>query len=366
MRRTIEELRRRVEELEKRPAPPEAPAPPAAPEAPPAPARPSATFLPNISAIGNSIFNAGDSRAIPSRGRFNFTEFELAIQDAVAPGLRYDVFLAAAKEEEWGVGLEEGYLSATRLAPGLSARIGRIRTPIGKFNPLHPHQWPFITQPTAVTNLLGPEGLSSDGAVVEYLFPVRGFFLRAEAGRWETTSEAEDGLGFGGGESGAYSGRVWLGKDLGRNREIELGASRYWGRGAVDGFGRTRKALTGVDLSYRAYPASYQRIWLSAELFDHETLNAPGGTRNRLGGFLTAAYRWNRYWEGGFRGDYSRRPFPTEGTDWGGSLFITRYLTEQTSLRLEYQYARSPEFRGNNGVFFQILFGSGPHTHPLR
>ena len=50
----------------------------------------------------------------------------------------------------------------------------------------------------------------------------------------------------------------------------------------------------------------------------------------------------------------------------GGSLFFTKFITEQTSLRLEYQYTNSPLLGTGNGIYFQILFGSGPHAHPLQ
>jgi hypothetical protein len=92
----------------------------------------------------------------------------------------------------------------------------------------------------------------------------------------------------------------------------------------------------------------------------------PGGTRHRLGGFLLGAYKWNRYWEAGIRGDYTKFPFPFDGKEYGASLFLTRFLTEQTSLRLEYRWERDSEFGAGNGIFFQILFGSGPHSHTLQ
>ncbi|HEU4755010.1 MAG TPA: hypothetical protein VFU47_18025 [Armatimonadota bacterium] len=376
LKRIIGELQKRVEELEKRPAPapPEQPAQPAQPEqpAPPPPdqtappARPSATFTPNISAIGNIQFRGGDNSRLPGRGRFNFDEFEIAFQDAVSPGLRYDVFLSAAKEEDWKLGMEEGYLTASRLGKGLTARLGEIRIPFGKFNPLHPHQWVFISQPSAVTAFLGPEGLVGDGAVVEYLLPTKGYFARAELGGWQTVSEREEGLGFAGGNpNNAWSGRLWLGKELGRDKELELGFSRYQGRGGVRDVGRKDLAVNGVDLTYRAYPGQERRILASAELLNHQTSGISGDTKNRLGGFLYGAYRMNRFWEAGLRGDYTQFPYPIRGHEWAASAFLTHYITEQTSLRLEYQYANSP-FGSGNGIFFQILFGSGPHTHPLQ
>jgi len=106
-------------------------------------------------------------------------------------------------------------------------------------------------------------------------------------------------------------------------------------------------------------------VLASAEVYNHQT-RVGGEGKNRLGGFAYAAYRWNRYWEAGVRGDYTRFPFPEDSYDWGGSLFFTKYITEQTSLRLEYQYTKSPLLGTGNGIYFQILFGSGPHSHPLQ
>jgi hypothetical protein len=362
LKSVVEELMKRIEKLEaERPAPTPEP-----PQPQPEPSRGGgATFIPNISAVGNLVLGAGDTKRVPNRGRFNFTEFELAFQDQVTAKLRYDVFLAAAKEEEWSVGMEEGYLTATALIKGLNARIGRIRTPIGKFNRLHPHQWVFITQPSAVTAFLGPEGLNSDGAVLEYNFPTKGFFARAELGAWQTASEAEDGLGFGGGENGAYSGRFWLGRELGRDKEIELGASYYWGNGPINDKGNFKKSVKGLDLTYRAYPSTGRRLIVSAEAFSHNS-RVFGSTESRVGGFIYAAYKPNPFWEFGARGDYTRFPFPIDDREIAGSLFVTKYLTEQTSLRLEYQYTDSPLLGTGNGIYFQILFGSGPHTHSLQ
>ncbi len=370
LQKLVEQLLKRVADLERRSDPPSTPPPPPPPPTP-VPAAPgatgqtgSATLLPNISAVGNLIFGAGDSRRVPNRGRFNFSEFELAFQDAVTPRLRYDVFLAAAKDEGWGVGMEEGYLTATALLPGLNARIGRIRTPIGRFNPQHPHTWPFITQPSVITAMFGPEGLSSDGAVLEYLLPVRGLFARAEVGAWQTVSEAEDGLGFGAGESGAYSGRLRIGKELSRDKELELGFSRYQGNGRVAG-GNRQRSLTGLDLTYRSYMPGGRSLTLAGEVYNHQT-RIVGAEHDVLGGFAYLAYRLSKYWETGVRGDYTRFPYPSGGEDYGGSLFLTKYLNEQTSLRLEYQHTRSEQLGSGNGIYFQILFGSGPHTHALK
>jgi hypothetical protein len=389
LKAVVEQLQKRIEALEARrpPTPPVEPPPPAEP-APREQPRGAATLLPNISVIGNIIARGGDSRAIPGRGRSHFEELEIAFQDAVAPKLRYDVYISAGKEEDWNVELEEGYLTATAIVKGLNARAGRIRTPIDKFNPLHPHQWLFVTQPSAHTTLVGDHGLISDGAVFDYLLPARGLYANLQFGLWQTTSihhedeghgkkkahalgkkheeEGHEEFGFRGGDNTAYSARLALAKELGRNGELELGVGRYWGSGELEDFGRRDMALNALDLVYRRYPGAYKRLWLQANLLAHETQDVPGGTRHRLGGFLLGAYKWNRYWEAGIRGDYTKFPFPFDGKEYGASLFLTRFLTEQTSLRLEYRWERDSEFGAGNGIFFQILFGSGPHSHTLQ
>lgn len=384
LKQLIQQLQKRVEDLEKKPAPemppaqPPAPEPPAAatpapadqapPPAPTAPSGAGATFLPNISAVGNIQFRGGDTSRTGNRGQFNFDEFEVAFQDKVSPSLRYDIFFSAAKEEEWKLGMEEGFLTAERLATGLRARLGRIRIPFGKVNPTHPHQRIYIDTPAPIVAFLGPEGVVGDGANVEYLLPFKNVFAHVELGKWETTSETEDGLGFNGSGRGAWSGRLWLGREVGRDKELELGFSRYMGKGQIaTGRGPGRDlAVNGVDLTYRSYPGSYQRILLQAEALLHETEDVPGSTRRRFGAYALGAYRWNQFWEAGGRADYTQYPFPIDGHEWAAHLFLTKYITEQTSLRLQLTHGQAPDVGGYNQILFQVLFGSGPHTHPLQ
>ncbi len=404
LRKQLEEINRRLEELEKakKAEPPPPPPTTPTPELPPAPApdpntprRGSATLIPNISVVGELQFRGGDSKLFPGRGRSHLQELELAFQDAVAPNIRYDVFLAAEKEESWNVGLEEGFLTWSGIGKGLNLYAGRQRTRFGKFNQLHPHQWVFISQPSVHAALLGDHGMMSDGATLEYILPFKSFFGALQLGAMQTTSahghEEEDGgdghahakprrtrllgnprqslqrgeLGFHGGEQGSYNARLWFSKALGRDRELEFGLGRYWGRGELD-FGRRMQALNGVDLTYRSYPGAYKRWIFQTEFISQETQGIRGSTKQRPGAWAMLAYRWDRYWEGGMRLDYTRYPFPMEGKEYGGSLFLTKYLTEQTSLRLEYRHAKTPDFGSGNGIYFQILFGSGPHTHPLQ
>jgi hypothetical protein len=338
-----------------------------APGEPAPPARVGATLLPNISGIGNVIFRGG-SRGTENRGRFNTQEVELAFQDRVAPNLRADFFLSAEKEADWTTEVEEAYLTWTNplgLAR-LSARLGKVRTPFGKLNPLHPHQWRFVDQPAVISAFLGPDGLNSDGALLQYLLPLPGLFANLEIGGWQTRSEAEDGRGFAGAGRDAFSARLWLSRALGRERELELGFSRYQGRGTPEGLEDSRRlAINGVDLTYRAYPGGDRRFMLQGEAIQHHT-SGPGRDRSRWGGYLDLAYRPTRYYEGGLRGDSTRLPFPQEGQESAISAYVTRFLTEQTSMRLQVRHGSRPEKSGFTEIFLQFLFGFGPHSHLLQ
>lgn len=394
LRRLVDELRRRVEELEKRPAPgatavPAAPAPPAVPlpapeSAPPAPygRQPppgGATLLPNISAVANAQFRGGDTSRTEGRGQFRFQELEVAFQDAIAPNLRGDFFLASDRDEGYTVELDEGYLTATNLRPfglkGLSMRLGRLYAPIGKSNPLHPHSYLYVEKPAVITALLNPDIFRTDQAVFEYLLPGLGkTFGRLELGVGENSSEPGDvlgkkGLGFRGGENGQmlWSGRLWLSREVGRGKELELGFSRIMGRGQIAaGVGPNQDlAVNGIDLTYRSYPAPYQRFLLQGEFLSHDT-DAFAGSKSRVGGYLLASYRRNQYWEYGMRGDYTQFPYPINGHESSVSALLTRYITEQTSLRMQLTHGASPGVGAYNQILFQIIAGFGPHSHLLQ
>jgi hypothetical protein len=387
---TVQALQQRVQELTAKaetapPAAPEpAPVPAPAPEGPapaePAPASPEsipgaptpgtsggATLLPNISAIGNVIFRAGP-KGTENRGRFNLDEAELAFQDRVAPNLRADFFFSAEKGEQWTTGVEEGYLTWSNplSIQNLSTRFGKVRTPFGKLNPQHPHTWRFVDQPSVITAFLGPDGLNSDGALLQYLLPIPGLFANLEFGGWQTASSAENGRGFAGQGRAAYSARLWFGKEVGQDRELELGFSRYQGKGQPEPLtDRRRLALNGVDLTFRAFPGAYRRIVVQGEAIQ-STTSGPGSDRNRWGGYLDLAYRPNQYYEAGVRGDSTRFPYPTKGQESAISAYFTRFLTEQTSVRLQLRHGSRPEESGFTEFFMQFLFGFGPHSHLLQ
>jgi hypothetical protein len=242
-----------------------------------------------------------------------------------------------------------------------------MHVPFGRFNPTHPHTWFFISQPSVMRALLEPDSLIADGGVLEKQFhvPFPGVFARAELGTWRTVSEPDGRYGFGGGQAGALSGRLWFGKALTPEKDIEVGFSRYQGRGDVPGFGRRFLAADGMDVVYRSYPAAEKRLWLQAEMVAHETWLS-SEIEPRFGAFFFGAYKWSQFWEFGGRLDYTQYRFPYTGQETAGSLWITKFITEQTLLRAQYTHAVSPDVGHNDQFYLELLFGSGPHSHNIQ
>ena len=71
------------------------------------------------------------------------------------------------------------------------------------------------------------------------------------------------------------------------------------------------------------------------------------GPKARFGAFLFGAYKWNPFYEFGGRLDWTQYPVGFTGTETAGSLWITKFITEQTSLRAQYTHAVSPGIHSN-------------------
>jgi hypothetical protein len=103
--------------------------------------------------IGNFLGVAGnnDTENLPAA---SLRESEVSFQAVVDPYGRGDFFVSVGED---GAELEEGFLTFTALPWGLLAKVGRMRVPFGKINPLHAHVLPWPDEPLPLVNLLGGE-----------------------------------------------------------------------------------------------------------------------------------------------------------------------------------------------------------------
>lgn len=330
-------------------------------------------LLPDISIIVDTLGITSTTNLEPNRDQIQIRGIELGIQGYLYPQIRGDVFITA-EGEELSVGVEEAYASFLQIGnTDLSLNIGKKFINFGKNNPVHREKWPFVTQPFAIRNLLNPEeGLTGQGAQVNYLLPLKGnLFCQAEVGIWKpSVHHHEHAEGVEHHELGIrvhnrlYTGRLWLSKPVRDFAELEVGMSIAGGKGE-ESLGNPNTRLYGIDLTYRAWPAAHKQILLQAEVVRQKRW-LPEGDGARNGYYLLYSYKLNKYNEAGIRYDWASLPAPEIGHDSGLSAIYTRRLTETSYMRLQVTRGSSSNSDDYISTFLQFVWGLGPHSHDLQ
>ncbi|HEV8239093.1 MAG TPA: hypothetical protein VGS57_06985 [Thermoanaerobaculia bacterium] len=351
-------------------------------EAPPteaaaaAPAEGSTYFNPSISLIGNFLGVAGHNEVenLPS---LDLRESELGLQAIVDPYARADVFISFGDE---GGNVEEGYLTFTALPAGLLAKVGRIRAPFGKTNPLHLHVLPWADEPLPIQNLLGgEEGWAGDGVTISRLVPLPA----------DTFSEATVAI-FRGEREGlfqedkrrdlAYDLRYRVFRDLTEATNLDLGVSWAQGPNAIDvapgepgsflEHGTTR--LAGFDATLRWKPlqtASYRSFTARAEAI-RSRREQPGSDALSLGWFVSGEWQLAKRWFVGGRYEVADHADFDDLTDSGEAAVLTFWPSEFSQLRGELRHRRYELLERDsvdaNELLLQLQFAIGAHgAHPF-
>src|SRR5215218_1596994 len=195
----------------------------------------NARLLPDISAVGDLVGDLSPKGSTQEGGeRFAIREVEVAIQAAVDPYFRGDIFLGISDLE--GVAIEQAYLTATALPWGLEVRLGRYLMPVGKQNTTHRHDLHTIEYPYALQRFFGAEGLKGTGIYASRIFAPFGFYQEVILTAVDRFGEAEEGVaptlepinkklgGLG------YSGRLRNYWDLNEASNLELSFSGVTGQ----------------------------------------------------------------------------------------------------------------------------------------
>jgi hypothetical protein len=379
----IQQLTERLQDLERRLQEQEQQAAPAVP----------ATNLPQISVVANGGALFQDRKRNDSRNRFENDELEVAFQSWVYPSIRFDAILALDKEEDFAGSLEEAYATVVQLGnTPFGAKLGRMRLPFGRVNPIHPHHLLHRDLPLPVLNLLGDHGAISNGAVLNYLLPSQRLYAQLQFGLFTLNDHAALGVPHAHNHSEHKNGeeaengeehnrhaetlgadgqllrmaRLALAPVIDRDNEVEFGLSGLTTR-ARNG---DNLRLLGADFQYRRFYGAAQRLLLTGEWFQHRRESGGNGV-NRQGYYLLASYKPDRYWEYGLRYDWSQRAYLDAASDVSGadralSAILTYRLNEQSYIRLQWRNLKPADDSVRNDLLFQLVFGFGPHSHPLE
>jgi hypothetical protein len=197
LKKELQELRNRTQQLEEKlnrleAAAPASPVTNAAPAAPP----PSQSFSPSapitMLRAGNSymnvsadaLFAAGGSTARdiealqpgghdPIQRGFTLQGIEATFDGAVDPYLRAqaNLVLQLDRASETHFEVEEAWAETTSLPGNLTLRAGQMFSDFGRQNSQHAHAWSFLDSPLVNARLLGPDGLRNPGARLSWLLP---------------------------------------------------------------------------------------------------------------------------------------------------------------------------------------------------
>ncbi|OPZ84155.1 MAG: hypothetical protein BWY76_01968 [bacterium ADurb.Bin429] len=346
------------------------------------PTQPTASMLPDISIIGNAIGTLTNGESADIDDHLQLQEVEVVFGAGIYPGIRGDVVIAL-HDPDFSAEVEEGYVTIeqfTSSAP-VGGRIGILRIPFGKVNPVHPHQLPYADLPLVTRNLLGEEFIGN-GFEVSGLLTPGDAFLQAQVGRWKAREQHHEEEGEEHEHGGAAfhdrftTARLWTGLPISTKSEVEIGVSGGWGQGyheELDNAGnlvdihRPDITLYGADVTWRKWLPRERRLLLQAEAVRREQ---KGDEKTKQFGFVAlGTFQPSKFVELGARYDWTQVPVE-EGDPAahlsGVSLFATRYLNETTFLRGQVTRGQNHKGETEHTVTLQLVFGFGPHAHVLQ
>jgi hypothetical protein len=374
-------------------------------------------LLPDISAVGDFVADLTPRGSTQEDGsRFTVREIEVALQAAVDPYFRGDIFLGINDLEK--ISIEQAYLTATALPWALEARVGRFLMPVGKQNTTHRHDLHTVEYPWVIRSFLGEEGLTGTGIWLSRIFAPFGFYQEIQASVVDRFGEGAEGIhtvepvnrklsGLG------YSARLRNYWDLSEASNIELSASAITGMKEQpvecnpgspicpidrdESLGvSARQTVVGVDFTYRWRPLQqglYESFILQAEwmrqINDDDPRIPPevsaydvryaGPSGSRSGFYALARYQLTRRLYVGARADHLGAPERTDGL--GGSLsaqsaYLEFFPSEFSKLMAMFEHTKQsgaqlafPDLgthRHANRILLQATFAIGPHKpHPF-
>jgi len=353
------------------------------------------TINPDISVIPRFIIQSNDSERLGegkrefSRPDFAFEELEIVLQSYLNPFAKADVILTLPGPdlEESSLGAEEIYATVVRGLPlDLNVRFGKYRVDYGKINLVHPHAWPFVTQPLSQQRFIGEEGLNDLGISASVLLPTGNVYTKltmdllrgapiGEATGIEDTSGAKPTY--------ANSARLTSFFTLSDHSDLEIGLSGY--TGIHDPYNRDRFYYANLDFKYKYRPSSYTSLVLQGEYLlntrkasqDRDFnafVGADGNPERRSintgGMYLYADCQFLKTFSLGGRFDWSKSPYSKDDDAKAFAVFMGYYPVEETlGVRLHYQNTKTENVSSSetvNLIALQILFSIGPHkAHPF-
>jgi hypothetical protein len=356
----------------------------------------NARLLPDISAVGDLVADLSPKGSTQEGGeRFAIREVEVAIQAAVDPYFRGDIFLGISDLEK--LSIEQAYLTATSLPWGLEVRLGRYLMPVGKQNTTHRHDLHTVDYPYVIQRFFSEEGLKGTGVYASRIFAPFGFYQEVIVTAVDRFGEAPEGLttvdpvnkqlsGLG------YSARLRNYWDLNEASNVELSFSGITGKREQPVLGDAaslatpaRQSVLGADFTYRWRPLQqglYKSFILQAEFMKQLNERDPrlivpddvssadvtygGPNRDFSGAYAFARYQLARRGFIGGRFDTFQDDTAEGRTSTAVSGYLEFFPSEFSKLVAGYERYSPAQGAATNRILLQAAFALGPHKpHPF-
>jgi hypothetical protein len=352
---------------------------------------PNPRLLPDISVVGDLIADLSPDGTTQEDGtRMGVREIELALQAAVDPSFRGDVFIGFSDAE--GVGIEQAFMTATSLPWQLEMRLGRFLAPFGKQNTTHRHDLHTVDHALVNQRLLGEEGLKGTGLWLGRIFAPFGFYQEIIVTATERLGEAPEDLTTAEPTSRhlgdlAYGARLRNYWDLSNAANLEVSGSVLTGRREHEAVPlddvnavALRETTIGTDVTFRWRPPQqglYKSFILQAEFLTRSTrtpdvsIVVPGETPTEEIESLSGFYLFGRY-------QISRRAYlgarldALDDPEFGGvrttglSGYYQFYPSEFSKIIAKFERVSPSGLSAINRLVLQATFALGPHKpHPF-
>jgi len=304
--------------------------------------------------------------AYTSVGKKNFdaylNETEISFQSVVDPYIRADFFLTFGRDPEthqYGVSVEEGYLTSLSLPAKLQLKVGKFREAVGKINPQHPHGLPFIDMPNAYVNYFGEEGLNSEGGSLSWLLPTKAFYQEFI---FQATSGAGQSPTFYRGDNNRF---IYLGHlknffTLTDNASFELGLTGITG----PNYAASVTNMGTIDLTYKWKPLqlnTYKSLTWQSEFYYSNAMDSTHAAKNSIGLYSFVEYQIAKRWFLTGRYDYAQDPRDKNIMVNAYSLTAGWLATEFQKIEFEGKLTTHNSLPDYNQFFLRWIFVIGAH-----
>lgn len=331
----------------------------------------------------------------PRNNGFTLQALALAVHAELDHGLEATVSIVSHIEPDGEnvVELEQAFLHAGDLAPGLLAMAGQYFLAFGQENERHPDEMDFVDTPFLISRLFGGDKLRSQGVQLAWQPPLpwqSSMLLGASNPVGETVSSFLSEAGE------EVAGHVLQDRDVealddllyllrwshhwpvNRSNSLGFGISALFGPNASGS--ATDTQIYGVDLQWSWHDAAHREPalfnWRTEIMYRrYEAGDQEDPTREILedyGLFSQAVWRLHDKWWAGLRAEFAdgnsgSTDDPLRDNRKRLSLNLTHPLGESTRVRLQYNHDRAEHLLGGSAdsVWLQLLFQAGAHHEHL-